>query len=135
MSRNSVLIDVNLLLAVGWKSHTFHPEVKAWLDTGVKVSTCAITELGFLRVSMSPAFRADFASASSVCSAITSRYAFDFLPCDLSPLSMASVSRHQDTTDSYLVSLASSHELKLATLDDKLLSAEWGKGMAYNPIA
>ena len=135
MSHQSVLIDVNMLLAVGWKSHSFHPEVRAWLDSGVRVSTCAITELGFLRVSMSPAFRADFESASSVCSAICSNYAFEFVSCDLSPLMMASVSRHQDTTDSYLVSLASLHGLKLATLDEKLVSAEWGQDVAYNPIA
>jgi predicted nucleic acid-binding protein len=49
------LLDVNALLALGYQAHTHHPRVEAWLaarkkDIGLALATCAITELGFVRV-------------------------------------------------------------------------------------
>ena len=59
----SVLLDVNLLLACAWQTHARHAAAVAWLRTMRAVHVCTVVELGFLRVSMGPAFRVPFAAA------------------------------------------------------------------------
>jgi len=47
------LLDVNTLLALGVREHEFHQRAALWmkkLSTADRLASCAITELGFLRV-------------------------------------------------------------------------------------
>jgi uncharacterized protein len=46
------LLDVNGLLALGFQNHEFHRRVALWVRTQQPehLSTCSITELGFVRV-------------------------------------------------------------------------------------
>ena len=44
------LLDVNVLLAAIWQRHPDFAKADAWLP-GRKVATCALSELGFLRIS------------------------------------------------------------------------------------
>jgi predicted nucleic acid-binding protein len=47
------LLDVNALIALGFREHEFHAPVATWvrkLNSGDELVTCAITELGFVRV-------------------------------------------------------------------------------------
>ena len=69
----SVLPDINILLACGWQQHPLHASCCAWLDSLAEFALCPITELGFLRVSMSPAFRATYEGASRVLESLTTR--------------------------------------------------------------
>ena len=130
----SALPDVNLLLAVGWASHTDHAEAKAWLFGLERFATCPITELGFLRVSMTPGYRADFASAMTVLEALKNLPAAEFLPATESAATLLPVSRYRDTTDAYLVALAQAHGCRLATLDEALLAAPWAQEIAFHPL-
>lgn len=134
MSKPCVLPDVNLLLAYGWRSHALHTECRSWLASLPKFATCAITELGFLRVSMSPAYRASHADASKVLKSLTERRTSTFFDCELSSDSIPSVVSHKDITDSYLVELARHRSCKLATLDEGILKAPWAKDIAYHPF-
>lgn len=59
----SHLLDVNLLLACAWQSHAEHAKARAWLERQKSFATCPISQLGFLRVSLSPGYRASFADA------------------------------------------------------------------------
>jgi len=129
-----VLPDVNLLLAFGWSSHPEHGRTRKWLSSLEFFATCPITELGFLRVSMSPGYRATFETANAVLSAIGQLESAVFFPDDQSALSISPVNRHQDTTDAYLVALAVAHECRLATLDEKLLGSPWARGAAFHPF-
>ena len=55
------LADVNVLLALAWSHHPDHGRARRWwsgLALGDALATCAITELGFVRVSVQPAFGA-----------------------------------------------------------------------------
>ena len=52
----SWLLDVNILLASRWKTHADHEAVREWLDTQPEFITTPIVQLGFLRVSLSPAY-------------------------------------------------------------------------------
>ena len=43
------LLDVNALIALGYKQHVFHKRVAGWA-AGKSLATCSITELGFVRI-------------------------------------------------------------------------------------
>jgi len=130
----SHLLDVNVLLACAWQTHHHHVGANAWLDKQRAFATCPISQLGFLRVSMSPAFRADFNDALVALDGVLSRRGTTFLPDDLPAASLAPVTSYTDTTDGYLVALAKAHGLKLATLDDALCRSQWARDVAVNPL-
>lgn len=134
MSAPPVVPDVNLLLAYGWRTHADHEKCRTWFAGLPEFATCPITELGFLRVSMSSAYRASFENATIVLNTLTTMGTARFLRCDLPTATMAPVSRHQDTTDSYLVSLARQHGYRFATLDEGILKAPWAAGVAFHPF-
>ena len=58
----SWLLDVNFILASRWTTHPDHAAAKSWIDSVGAFSTCAITELGFLRISLGPAYQATWTS-------------------------------------------------------------------------
>ena len=43
------LLDVNALIALGYKQHIFHKRVSGWA-AGKSLATCSIAELGFVRI-------------------------------------------------------------------------------------
>jgi toxin-antitoxin system PIN domain toxin len=130
----SHLLDVNFLLACAWQTHDHHAAASAWLDQQEEFATCPISELGFLRVSMSPAFRADFVDALAALDGIVSRRGTTFIPDDVPAASLAPVTSYADITDGYLVALAKAHGLKLATLDDALCHSQWATSIAVDPL-
>lgn len=129
------LLDVNLLLASVWRSHAQHSKVSAWLDRQASFTTCPIVQLGFLRVSLSPGYRAAPEDALAALSDLTSRKGSAFIADELRPDRVPAVSSHADVTDAYLVALAREHGLGLATLDDALCAKAWARGIAENPLA
>lgn len=117
------LADVNLLLALGWSHHTNHRAARAWLNGLAKddmLATCAITELGFVRISVQPAFgSADIATAKRTLAHFRTAkrghmFVSDALDADALP---AWVKTAKHTTDGHLLALANQHGAKLATLD------------------
>ncbi len=134
MSPHPALLDVNLLLAYGWRSHPDHRQCRTWIAGLSAFVTCAITELGFLRVSMSPAYRASHQDASRVLLNLTSLQTASFLHCDLPVSSIEPISSYKDTTDAYLVALAHKHSLRLATLDKGILKAPRSGSTAFHPF-
>ena len=61
------LLDVNALVALAHQGHADHPPLMRWFaslsGSGVKLATCSITEIGFVRVSIQAGFEADSAGA------------------------------------------------------------------------
>lgn len=117
------LADVNVLLALAWSHHPNHSRVRAWwsgLGKGDALATCAITELGFVRISLQPAFgSAEMGTAKETLAQLrTARnghvFLVDTLGVDALP---AWVKTAKHTTDGHLVALAAAHGAKLATLD------------------
>ena len=51
------LLDVNVLLACGWKSHADHSTLLSWLLQVNDWATSPITESGFMRISMTTAWQ------------------------------------------------------------------------------
>jgi toxin-antitoxin system PIN domain toxin len=129
------LLDVNFLLACVWRSHAQHSQASAWLDRQAGFVTCPLAQLGFLRVSLSPGYRAAPADALAALGDLTSRKGSRFVTDDLGVDRIPVVSSHADVTDAYLVAVAKAHGLKLATLDKILCAKAWARGVAENPLA
>lgn len=123
-----------MLLACGWSSHARHTAARAWLERQPSFTICPLTELGFIRVSMTPAFRASFADAQEALANITSRKQARWMPAALRAVRLPALSSHANVTDAYFVELARGHRLKLATLDDDLCKKPWASGIAENPL-
>lgn len=130
----SHLLDVNLLAACAWASHEHHAPANRWLDSLRSFTTCPATQMGFLRVSMSAGYGADFSEAREALDAILAMRSHRFLADDIPAGLLPEVASRHDVTDAHLVVLASRHRLKFATLDDTLCLKPWAKGIAINPL-
>ena len=54
-SSDLLLLDLNVLLAVAWPNHQFHASANSALSRKNRWATCALTQLGFIRLSSNPA--------------------------------------------------------------------------------
>jgi len=130
----SHLLDANLLLACAWSGHADHVRANRWLNSITAFATAPITQMGFLRVSMSTAFGASFADARAALDAILQLPSHHFLTDATQADALPPLSAGRDVTDAHLVRLATSHGLKLATLDTNLCKKPWSAGIAENPL-
>jgi predicted nucleic acid-binding protein len=110
------LLDVSTLLACLWRTHVFHDRVQRWIPEK-ELAICPITELGFLRVSVS-AYGADLDQAREMLRAFLAKHHPAFVPCDLRALDGAKAPSGAKTTDYYLADLADRHGMQWATLDE-----------------
>src|SRR5712671_5372127 len=95
------LLDVSMLIALIWPSHVLHPKAKAWRG-GKTLALCPITELGFIRVSTSPAFNAPMRDARKALADFIRDEKPEFVPCDSRALDGQSAPSSTKTTDWYL---------------------------------
>ena len=130
----SHLLDVSLLLACAWSGHPDHARANRWLNSTAEFATASITQMGFLRVSMSAAYGASFADAQDALRAILRLKSHHFVTDAVRADSLPALSSNKDVTDAHFVKLAASHGLKLATLDDELCKKPWAAGIAENPL-
>ena len=130
----SHLLDVNLLLACAWSGHADHARANRWLNTLAEFSTAPATQMGFLRVSLSPAYGAAFGDAQTALRAIVQLKSHRFLTDAVAANSLPALSHGKDVTDAHLVRLAASHKLRLATLDGNLCKKTWAASIAENPL-
>jgi len=129
----SWLLDVNLILASRWTTHAQHLAAKTWIDAAGAFHTCAISELGFVRSSLSGAYGATWEETQESLKKLHSRPGHQFLADDVDEMGSPKTGS-KDTTDAHLVSLARRHGLKLATLDGDLMGKPWAAGIAENPL-
>jgi toxin-antitoxin system PIN domain toxin len=124
------LLDVNLLVALGHTLHAHHARAERWLKgalpTAEVLGTCAITELGFVRVSVQSGLQPDVATAML---ALAKLKASSPVKVELWPDALGAdqlpkyVRRPSDLTDAHLLELARAHRAKLATLDSGIPGA------------
>jgi predicted nucleic acid-binding protein len=89
--------------------------------------------MGFLRVSLSPAYGASFENAMKALGAIVGMRTHRFLRDATRAQSLPQVSTSKDVSDAHLTSLARQYRLKLATFDAKLGEKEWARDVAEDP--
>jgi len=89
--------------------------------------------MGFLRVSLSPAFGARFDDAIVALEAIVKMRAHRFVRDDTRAQSLPHLTTSKDVTDAHLIYLARRYRLKLATFDAALCEKPWARGVAEDP--
>jgi toxin-antitoxin system PIN domain toxin len=111
------LLDVNVLLAAVWATHSDNGRTLAWLEDK-PIALCPLTELGFLRISTNPksTFGATMDKARDLLQTFKRERKADWIADDLTALDSFAKTSNQ-VTDSYLADLAEKHGFKLATLD------------------
>lgn len=124
---SSLLLDVNVLVALLWPDHKFHELVQAWFGKNARRgwATCPITQAGFVRIVSNPAFSVRAVSppdALRVLELTLQHPAHQFWPDDLLLADALAVFGkrlvgHQQVTDAYLLGLATHKKGRLATLD------------------
>lgn len=130
-STSSPLLDVNVLLALAWPNHQFHTSARAWFAAYGRRgwSTCAVTQLGFVRLSSNPRFTPlattpweALALLRQLVAVKEHRY-LDASPAPVAPafgdIAQRLIGPNQ-VTDAYLLVIARQHRVPLVTFDHRL---------------
>jgi toxin-antitoxin system PIN domain toxin len=66
----AALLDTNVLLALAWPNHQHHAAAHAWFAQNASTgwATCALTQLGFVRLSSNPAYTRSSVTPSEAAS-------------------------------------------------------------------
>ena len=138
-----LLLDVNALMALGWPNHQHHRAVVDRLDRppAPEWATCALTQLGFVRLSANPAVvgvRRTPAQALKLLGELVAdarhRYLTPLPPLPEAAQHFHHLLGHQQVTDAYLLAVAVAHDAVLLTLDRRLAPPA-GSGAAVEVIA
>jgi toxin-antitoxin system PIN domain toxin len=125
-----VLLDVNVLVALGWVSHPFHTLVTERMERQHGPwYTCTVTQLGFVRLSANPAVTKAVVTASQAARLLARitrdshhKFLSDMIPVEASA-PMAAFDRvigPQQVTDAYLLALAAQNGASFLTLDARI---------------
>jgi predicted nucleic acid-binding protein len=121
--KNGYLLDVNVLVALLWDTHSLHAHANRWfMREKPEVLGCAFTELSFLRISMADkTIAAGFDDASQAFADFTNalgrRYHYITSLPPPGSLPQALIVNQKEISDWYLCELAKAHSVPLATLD------------------
>ena len=131
------LLDVNVLIAMAWPTHSGHEKVHEWLARHAREgwATCPLTQIGFVRILSNPAFSPNAltpAHALTLLHANLGHPAHRFWADELSFTQALEpfhprLAGHQQVTDAYLLGLAMHKKGKLATMDGAVLGLLSGK--------
>ena len=123
----TVLLDVNVLIALAWPNHVHHAAARTWFEERREGgwATCPLTEAGFVRVSCNPAVvRHDITplDAIAVLNSLVQLESHVFWPLDQSILHLpesigARLQGYRQVTDAVLLATAMQRNGQLATLD------------------
>jgi toxin-antitoxin system PIN domain toxin len=125
-----LLLDVNVLVAMAWPNHQFHFAAVSRLESSRhRWATCALTQLGFIRLSANPAvvgIRKSPAEAAKLLGAMVqdARHVYlEALPSPMEPefgAALQGLLGHQQVTDAYLLALARHHKAAFVTFDARM---------------
>lgn len=114
------LLDVNVLLAAIWDSHPLHERAFAGIKAK-RIAVCPLTELGFIRISTNPkaTINAPMDKAHELLQRFIQERSASRIPDDL-PALESKPTKSDEVTDCYLAELAARHDMKFATLDERI---------------
>jgi toxin-antitoxin system PIN domain toxin len=127
----AALFDINFLLALAWPHHQFHAVASTWFarHKGKGWATCAVTQLGFVRLSSNRNYLGgEVKTPAEACQILTELIRHprhQFLPDLEAPIHFREFSRimdHRDVTDAYLVGVARVAAARLVTFDRGIAS-------------
>lgn len=126
----TALLDVNVLIALGWPNHIHHGAAQQWFgqSSAIGWATTPITETGYVRISSNRrAMQVATTPATAIAQleAMTALPGHTFWPDDV-PLvvgaggNRGAVSNHRQVTDRHLIALAARYGGRLVTFDAAL---------------
>jgi len=128
--KSTFLLDVNVLIAAAWPTHSAHTKVQNWLAIHAREgwATCPLTELAFVRILSNPAFSPEALTpqqALALLRANLAHPAHQFWSDELAApqaldLFAPRLSGHLQFTDAYLLGLVIARQAKLVTLDSSI---------------
>ncbi len=123
------LLDVNVLIALLDSGHLMHRTAMSWLEReiGSGWASCPITENGVIRIMSQPGYpnsRTPVEVADRLAEACSSPHHV-FWPEDISLLAgsildWGRILGHRQVTDAYLLALATRHEGRFVTFDQRV---------------
>ena len=125
-----MLLDVNVLVALAWPNHQFHRLARSRLERAREPwATCALTQLGFIRLSSNPAV-VGISKTPLEAAALLAQFLrdpqhvyLDSLPAPAASPCLDGFGRilgSKQVTDWYLVSLAAQRGARFITFDFRL---------------
>jgi uncharacterized protein len=122
---SAILLDVNVLLALFDPMHQHHSTIRTWYETNhLPVASCALTELGFVRISCNPRYPNPMDAPEQAIALLRAlhadarhRFWADSPSAADAGFLAQPFNSHKDTTDRYLLRLAIHHHGQLLTLD------------------
>lgn len=121
------LLDTNVLLALAWPNHQDHDAAHDWFKSQARHgwASCAITQLGFVRLSSNPAYTASSVTPQQAAAllrqlAAHKHHSFWPSPAADAPAIYLRALGHQQVNDAFLVEVAKRRQGRLVTLDTKL---------------
>lgn len=125
------LLDVNVLIALGWKGHPDHGRAQDWFARNNRAgwATCPFTQAGFVRIVSNPAFSQEAVSPREAVRLLASNVNHPTHQFWADNISLRDAIRHfderlvghQQITDAYLLGLAIHKKGRLATLDRSVI--------------
>jgi hypothetical protein len=127
---NLVLLDLNVLLALAWPNHQFHGPARRRLERSRHPwATCALTQLGFIRLSSNPhvvGAKVTPGDAASLLANLVDDARHSYLAAMPAPTEAPlrevfdRILGNKQVTDAYLIALADHHRCRLLTFDARL---------------
>jgi toxin-antitoxin system PIN domain toxin len=128
----AALLDINILTALLWPTHEHHDVAHRWFGGRANApwATCALTQLGFVRIVSNPAFSRDALSPNEALALLGENLvhpAHEFWTDSLQVPSAVKgmeprLQGYKQLTDAYLLALAHRRKGVLATFDRGLRS-------------
>ena len=124
------LYDVSALLALFDAEHEKHNPVNAWYEGNLEQgwASCPLTQNGYLRVRSRPSYPRPLSLAEAYAQLLdaTSSQRHQFIADDISLLDdtlvrFRGLAGPRRLTDVYLLALAVAHDMRLVTLDKRIL--------------
>lgn len=125
----TVLLDLNVLVALVWPSHVHHENAHRWFaeERHGPWATCPLTQCGLVRISSNPGIIPEAVScdqALQLLQVMTGHPDHVFWPDDLdlsqTEVSLPWITGHRQVVDAYLIGLADRNDGELVTLDRRL---------------
>lgn len=119
------LLDVNTLIALAWEGHEHHAAAHVWFRTNASAgfATCHVTQSGFVRLSLNRKVVGRAISCSEILQKLNSftnnpsHVFWEDRPLEVSDTIWASVTGHNQVTDTNLFLIAKRNQGKLITFD------------------
>ncbi len=136
----SPLLDVNMLVALGWDEHTFHAAAQSWFQAQWRKgwATCPFTQSAFVRIVSNTSALKNAVSPDQAVELLEENLqhgTHEFWPADLTLAEAVRpfrrhIAGYRQIPDAYLLGLALHHKSRLVTFDKGAIALATAAGFS-----